>query len=288
MKLPPAILLSSLTLNVLLLGGLVMIWGDRRATTHVPPAPKSAPVMQAVNAKTPAAAPQPTKAAPFRWQQLDAQDFPTFVKNLRAIGCPEPTVRDIVEGELREIYAQKIQQVAVGSSGQRQEMETFQLNNERDRLLASLTAPAGPPAPAAAMSTAGATGSPAATAAGDSPAPAAAADPNVAPSQPAARIPAAFAYAGTAGGVLTVGQGAQSTTAANPQLGPTETTMLKQMQGDFAEALGDATKSPESPVYRQRWNSELDRSNERFRAQFGVSAYLRAEMKAARAGNAAP
>ncbi len=288
MKLTPAILFSSVTLNVLLLGALVMTWGDRRATKQVTAEPKSAPVKQAVTAQTPAAPPQPAKAAPFRWQQLDAPDFPTFVKNLRAIGCPEPTLRDIIEGELREIYAQKLQKVAAGSSGKPQEMETFQLNNERDRLLASLTSPAGSPAPAAAMTPAGANDSPAYTAAADSTVPTAAADPNAAPSQPAARIPAAFAYAGNSGTALTVGQVAPNTKATSPQLGPTETTVLQQMQSDFAEALGDATKSPESPVYRQRWNAELDRSNERFRAQFGVSAYLRAEMQAARAGNAAP
>ncbi len=297
MKLTPAILFSSVTLNVLLLGALVMTWGDRRATKQVTAEPKSAPVKQAVTAQTPAAPPQSAKAAPFRWQQLDAPDFPTFVKNLRAIGCPEPTLRDIIEGELREIYAQKLQKVAAGSSGKRQEMEAFELNNERDRLLASLTAPAGSPAPAAAMTPAGANDSPAYTAAADSTvpdaaadftAPAAAVDPNVAPSQPAAQIPAAFAYAGNSGTVLTVGQVAPNTKAASPQLGPTETTVLQQMQSDFAEALGDATKSPESPVYRQRWNAELDRSNERFRAQFGVGAYLRAEMQAARGGNAAP
>jgi hypothetical protein len=288
MKLTPAILFSSVTLNVLLLGALVMTWGDRRATKQVTAEPKSAPVKQAVTAQTPAAPPQPAKAAPFRWQQLDAPDFPTFVKNLRAIGCPEPTLRDIIEGELREIYAQKLQKVAAGSSGKPQEMETFELNNERDRLLASLTAPAGSPAPTAAMTSAGANDSPAYAAAADSTVPTAATDPNAAPSQPAARIPAAFAYAGNSGTALTVGQVAPNTKAASPQLGPTETTVLQQMQNDFAEALGDATKSPESPVYRQRWNAELDRSNERFRAQFGVSAYLRAEMQAARAGNSAP
>lgn len=279
MKLHPAILFSSLTLNVLLLGGLVMTGVGRRATTQVTAALKSAPMKQAVDAKAPAAAPHPTKAASFRWQELDAQDFPTFVKNLRAIGCPEPTLRDIIEGELREIYAPKLQEVAAGSRGQQRELETLKISNERDRLLATLMAPAGSSALAAAISGAAEVGSALHTTAPD---------PNVATSQPAARIPAAFAYAVKTGAVLTVGQGAPNTKAASPELGPTETTMLQQMQGDFAKALGDAAEGPESPVYRQRWNAELDRSNERFRALFGVSAYLRDEMQAARAGNAAP
>jgi hypothetical protein len=279
MKLLSAFLFSSLTLNVLLLGGLVMIWGAPRATTQVPPASKSTSVRMADATKMPAAASQPTLPAQFRWQQLDAHDFPTFVKNLRAIGCPEPTIRDIIEGELREIYAPKLQEVAAGSRGQQRELETLKISNERDRLLATLMAPAGAPAPAAALSSAAEIGSAAHTAAPD---------PNLPPSQPVARIPAAFAYAAKTGAVLTVGQGAPNVKAGSPKLGPAETTMLQQMQGDFAEALGDAAMSPESPVYRQRWNAERDRSNERFRAQFGVSAYLRDEMQAARAGSAAP
>lgn len=289
MKLPPAILLSSLTLNVLLLGGLFMIWGDRRATTQAPPpAPKSAQVKQAVTAKTPAAAQQPAKAAPFRWQQLDAPDFPTFVKNLRAIGCPEPTLRDIVEGELREIYAQKLQQAAANTNGSLREAEMLKLATEHERLLESLTASTTTPAtatPLLAASTANSSphtsNSVSATTAQTS---------GGTENTPAVRIPLAFVHGSKAGAALAQveGQVVLSTPATNPQLPSTETTMLKQIQNDFAAALGDSVQNPESPVYRQRWNTELNRSNERFRALFGVNAYLRAEMQAARAGVAAP
>jgi hypothetical protein len=281
MKLPPVILLSSLTLNVLLLGGLVMTWGDRRATTQVPPAPKSAPVMQAVTAKTPA-------AAPFRWQQLDAPDFPTFVKNLRDIGCPEPTLHDIVEGELREIYAQKLQQVTASSSGPLREAEMLKLTAEYDRLLASLTASTTNPSTAAPLLAASTASSSARTS--NSVSATTAQTSGGTEHTPAPRIPLAFVHGSKPGAALAQveGQVVLSTPATNPQLPSAETTMLQQIQNDFAAALGDSVQNPESPVYRQRWNTEVNRSNERFRALYGVNAYLRAEMQAARTGVAAP
>jgi hypothetical protein len=281
MKLPPSILLSSLTLNVLLLGGLVMTWGDRRATTQVPPAPKSAPVMQAVTAKTPA-------AAPFRWQQLDAPDFPTFVKNLRDIGCPEPTLHDIVEGELREIYAQKLQQVTASTSGPLREAEMLKLTAEYDRLLVSLTASTTNPATAAPLLAASTASSSARTS--NSVSATTAQTSGSTEHTPAPRIPLAFVHGSKPGAALAQveGQVVLSTPATNPQLPSAETTMLQQIQNDFAAALGDSVQNPESPVYRQRWNTEVNRSNERFRALYGVNAYLRAEMQAARTGVAAP
>ena len=54
----------------------------------------------------PASQPE-AEAAAFQWKQLDSPDFVTYVANLRRIGCPEATIRDIVDGELREIYVQR-------------------------------------------------------------------------------------------------------------------------------------------------------------------------------------
>lgn len=42
--------------------------------------------------------------APFSWSQLDAKDYHVYVKNLRAIGCPEPTVRAIVTADVDAVY----------------------------------------------------------------------------------------------------------------------------------------------------------------------------------------
>ena len=46
--------------------------------------------------------------APFRWDQLWTQkEYAIYVANLRAIGCPETTVRDIVIGDVARVFARK-------------------------------------------------------------------------------------------------------------------------------------------------------------------------------------
>src|SRR4051812_6817760 len=32
----------------------------------------------------------------FSWKEVESPDYPTYIANLRDIGCPEPTIRDII------------------------------------------------------------------------------------------------------------------------------------------------------------------------------------------------
>jgi hypothetical protein len=74
-----------------------------------PAQPPSQPVAQDHPSATPVPAPVRPGAAPasFHWSQLETDDFNTYVARLRDVGCPEPTIRDIVRSELHEIYAEK-------------------------------------------------------------------------------------------------------------------------------------------------------------------------------------
>jgi len=51
--------------------------------------------------------PEDHESPPFHWSSLESTNFEVYVANLRAVGCPESTVRDIVFGELADLYAQK-------------------------------------------------------------------------------------------------------------------------------------------------------------------------------------
>ena len=53
--------------------------------------------------KPPAAA---ATAVTFRWSQLEAGDYPTYMRNLRAVGCPEETIRDIITADVASQYAE--------------------------------------------------------------------------------------------------------------------------------------------------------------------------------------
>ncbi|HTD66773.1 MAG TPA: hypothetical protein VK846_09630 [Candidatus Limnocylindria bacterium] len=45
--------------------------------------------------------------AEFRWQQIESANCKAYVANLRAIDCPEETVRDIIAADVNKLYAQK-------------------------------------------------------------------------------------------------------------------------------------------------------------------------------------
>lgn len=43
----------------------------------------------------------------FTWQELESQDYPTYIKNLREIGCPEQTIRDIIIADVTQMLREK-------------------------------------------------------------------------------------------------------------------------------------------------------------------------------------
>jgi hypothetical protein len=46
-------------------------------------------------------------SAPFHWSMIESRDYPVFIANLRAIGCPEPTLRDIIHADVNELFVRK-------------------------------------------------------------------------------------------------------------------------------------------------------------------------------------
>ncbi len=48
-----------------------------------------------------------TQTNAFRWSQLESTDYRQYIANLRAIGCPESTLRDIILTDVMRLYAQR-------------------------------------------------------------------------------------------------------------------------------------------------------------------------------------
>ncbi|MGH7967587.1 MAG: LysM peptidoglycan-binding domain-containing protein [Limisphaerales bacterium] len=44
----------------------------------------------------------------FTWQEVESPDYPTYIGNLRGIGCPEQTIRDIIIADVNALYARKL------------------------------------------------------------------------------------------------------------------------------------------------------------------------------------
>jgi hypothetical protein len=49
----------------------------------------------------------------FNWSEIESDDYSTFIANLRKIGCPEITIRDIIVADVNQLYAQKRAQEVV-------------------------------------------------------------------------------------------------------------------------------------------------------------------------------
>ena len=94
----PRLLACSILLNLIFLG--TGLWSLTRQ-----PATAPAPAVLPPTALTPA------PAAPFRWSQLEAGDYPTYIANLRAIGCPEETIRDLITADVASQYEEKRRQL---------------------------------------------------------------------------------------------------------------------------------------------------------------------------------
>jgi hypothetical protein len=43
----------------------------------------------------------------FSWREVESADYPTYVANLRDIGCPEQTIRDIIIADVNALYSRK-------------------------------------------------------------------------------------------------------------------------------------------------------------------------------------
>jgi hypothetical protein len=67
-----------------------------------PPAPVIAPVMLSPSN------PAPASPESFHWNHLYACDYHAYVKNLRAIGCPESTVRAIVAADVHAVFQPEV------------------------------------------------------------------------------------------------------------------------------------------------------------------------------------
>jgi LysM repeat protein len=43
----------------------------------------------------------------FSWREVESSDYPTYILNLRSIGCPEQTIRDIIIADVNALYSRK-------------------------------------------------------------------------------------------------------------------------------------------------------------------------------------
>src|SRR5258708_540416 len=89
----------------------------------------------------------------FSWQEVESPDYPTYIANLRNIGCPEQTIRDIIIADVNALYSRKraLELVTPEQQWWRTELDTNvlqaaleksrALDDERRNLLSRLLGP---------------------------------------------------------------------------------------------------------------------------------------------------
>ncbi len=90
----------SLGLNVLLLGA----WLVARHNSGTPGA--SAPEVAGIG-ETRYRTNVVVRRQNFTWEEVESIDYVTYIKNLRSIGCPEKTIRDIIVADVNQLYSHR-------------------------------------------------------------------------------------------------------------------------------------------------------------------------------------
>jgi hypothetical protein len=112
MRLRNGLLVCSLLLNLAL--GTWLIWAARtqprrpgsirQSGAQSPQSNRFARVSRAGSAPEPGF----TKAAPpFRWSDLESTTYLDYIARLRAIGCPEPMIQDLIAADITQLYAER-------------------------------------------------------------------------------------------------------------------------------------------------------------------------------------
>lgn len=109
----------SILLNLVLLGGAMCLLAIRQkewvASRSVWPGitPSRQDIAAAVRL-----APVAARKESFHWSQLMSdKDYRRYIANLRAIGCPEATIEEIVQGDTARTFAWERRQLALDESG---------------------------------------------------------------------------------------------------------------------------------------------------------------------------
>ena len=103
------ILLIAIVANIVCLAGLFWVLAGRQEPAeHTQSTPMDTPAAsgQVLGQAAPVER-VVREVEPFHWSQVESDDYQTYVENLRRIGCPEETIRDLVKQDLDKAYDQR-------------------------------------------------------------------------------------------------------------------------------------------------------------------------------------
>ena len=229
----------SIVLNLVLAGCLMAVLANQR---HRPPR-----TTEHASPSESKIAPAPQQAA-FHWSQLlSTNDYRAYIANLRAVGCPESTIRAIVTADLEAACA--FERRRLGLAGDKS--NRFSPEAAKQLVVGvldekSISASNGTSVASTPTSTA----------------------PEEIPSQQTevrtgepAKVKASYPLA-LQGPVLNDSTLTESQKAA-----------VRQIQQQFVDALSGSSQNPDDPAYARNWQTAQQDADDALRAQLGTQAY---------------
>ena len=130
-----------ISLTALLCGGTFYLGSQFGPTNASVSKPLRLPVTPSPDTDPqPVSTPQ-ANVRPFRWSQLESTDYRTYIANLRGIGCPEQTIRDIITADVDSVFAQQREQLTKSTAGASIQDTLAALRRQEDQFLISLLGP---------------------------------------------------------------------------------------------------------------------------------------------------
>ena len=280
----------SICLNCALLGSLAFLLLNGRPARPRAEAPAEAEnPLPGAEGVMPAPGASPTaQVRPFHWSQIESADYRTYIANLRGIGCPEQTIRDLVKADMDNLYASLSQRLedklaTSGVAGRTAiQRELKQLGDQEASAATALLA-----APSTATNTTSAL--------------AAEAPPSGSVRQESAgmtSMPLVSQYAAPSAFTLNTrtpqaaveampsGAARQASPAAvslplvfheiDPSmvnLNPQQAQALSDLRQKFIQEVGGPNQDPNDPAYSQRWQASQPQADLDLCGMLGINAF---------------
>jgi hypothetical protein len=194
------------------------------------------------------------------WNQIESSDYPTYVANLRSIGCPEQTIRDIITADVHATFAPR-----------RAQLEAAQLADSR-----SGKAGGGPSQSAAAAGLAGLQTE----------------EAKVVETLLGPTSTTGEAVGGQSALALTGRQPRpnnrqivmplvwQDVDLDSLNLDQDRLQTIRELKQGFLDDIGGPDQDPTDPAYRERWLKAQAETDELLRGFIGLRAYQQYELEA--------
>lgn len=236
-------LFASLSLNALLVAAAAALWLGRDEIRSEPATHSD--VMEPLQSTRSDSTPQ--ARTPIQWSAIEASDYTVLVTNLRSIGCPEQTIRDIVLGRIDREFDAKTRVTSNRSEGSQGNGSSIAFDRDtlRQQKMDVISALFGSPERIAASSDDARSSQQGADSAENE-----------------AVVPLALA------------------SAPGLKFQDEQLSVLENVRAEFIKSIGGLDQNPSDPEYLRRWVQAQAHADERIRTLLGAEVYQNLQLAA--------